>query len=537
MNIKTILLYFSIITFLFGCKKPDFDKIAGGVWNPKLAVPIGYSEFSVADILAKNDPSNLITTSELGALSLAYSDSIGSFEASKILNLTDQSVSYSLPFADLNIPVSGNLPGGVVFSSSSGTTLPFDFPNGETLYEINLEGGDLNISLNTSLKHDVTFELTFPDIKKNGVVLQKTIVANYFGTSPHSVTATIDLSNTILDLTAGGSSTNTIRVNLATTITGTGNPISNSETNEFNFEFQNLKFLNATGYFGQQDIAADSDSIIFEIFKNTTNQGFVQLSNPKLKFFVKNSFGIPIMLDINDLSTTNTNTGVVTTYTNSDLANIVISAPSTMGMATTTDIPEINTSNTANLNSLVNTTPKYLNFAIHAVTNPNGQPTTPNFITKDSRMTVYAALELPLEGYAYNVNLSDTLPFNFAETGDAIESVMFRLNATNGLPIGFNAQVTFVDENFNPLCTLFENQEVVIIPAPVDLNGTVTKPINKITDVTLPRTKLSMLNQTKHIIISGRIASTDPQGTNVKIFEHYRFSLKLALQLNYNGKV
>jgi hypothetical protein len=213
-----------------------------------------------------------------------------------------------------------------------------------------------------------------------------------------------------------------------------------------------------------------------------------------------------------------------------------INAPSTMGMTSTTDIPEINTSNTTNLNTLVNTVPKYLNYAIHAVTNPSGQ-TSPNFITKDSRMTVYSHLELPLEGHAYNVNLTDTLPFNFSETGASIESVMFRLNAMNGLPIGFKAQVTFVDENYNSLSTLFENEEIVIIPAAVDLNGKVTDPINKITDVTLPKSKLSMLNQAKYIIISGKIASTEPQGTNVKIYENYRFSLKLALQLNYNGKI
>lgn len=536
MKLRVAVNFLGLITLLFACKKPDFTKIAGGVWNPKLAVPIGFSEFSVADILAKNDTANLITTSELGELSLAYSDSISSFEVNKILNLTDQSLSYSLPFADLGIGGNTSLPAGFELSSASNTTIPFTFPNGEALYELKLENGELNILLNTSLQHDVTFDLTFPDITKNGVTLQKTIVSNYLGTTPHTTSVSIDLSNTTFDLTAGGSSSNTIRVNIATTITGTGNPISNSESNDFNFSFQKLKFLNATGYFGQQDIALDSDSIVFNIFKNTTNQGFVQLSNPKLKFTVKNSFGIPIQLDISNLSTVNTNTGVVTTFNNNALSNININAPSTMGMTSTTDIPEINTSNTTNLNTLVNTVPKYLNYAIHAVTNPSGQ-TSPNFITKDSRMTVYSHLELPLEGHAYNVNLSDTLPFKFAETGASIESVMFRLNATNGLPIGFKAQVTFVDENYNALSTLFENEEIVIIPAAVDLNGKVTSPINKITDVTLPKSKLSMLNQAKYIIISGKIASTEPQGTNVKIYENYRFSLKLALQLNYNGKI
>lgn len=535
MKIKAIITFTGLMILLFACKKPDFTKIAGGVWNPKLAVPIGYSEFSVADILAKNDSTNLIITSELGELSLAYSDSISSFEVTEILNLTDQSFSYSLPFADLGISGNTSLPSGIEFPSSSNTAIPFTFPNGEALYELNLENGEFTISLTTSLQHDVTFNLTFPDIKKNGVALQKTIVSNYLGTTPHTTSASIDLSHTSFDLTAGGSSTNALRVAIATTITGTGNPLSNSENNTFDFSFQNLKFLSATGYFGQQDIALDSDSIVFDLFKNT-NAGFVQLNNPKLKFTVKNSFGIPIQLDISNLSAVNTNTGVVTHFNNSALSNISINAPSTMGMTSTTDIPEINSSNTTNLNTLVNTLPKYLNYAIHAVTNPNGQ-TTPNFITKDSKMTVYANLELPLEGHAYTVNLSDTLPFNFSETEESIESVMFRLNATNGFPIGFKAQVAFVDENYHVLGTLFENEEAVIISAPVDLNGKVTSSTNKITDIILPRAKLNMLNQARYIIISGKIASTEPQGTNVKIFENYRFSLKLALQLNYNGKI
>ena len=524
---KSIMTLLLTTIFFVGCKKPDLNKMAGGTWNPNLAVPIGVADFGVYDILASKDSNDLVIINQVtGEIALNYKGEIGSVNAQTILKLNNYSQNYSLA------PTDFGLSPALSFSSTipSSNTTPINFPmNGSsTLNTVNLESGNLVVDINTSLKHDINLTLTFPDIIKGGSPLTEVIQMNYGSSSPQTATSTLNLSNSRCDFTSNGTATNSLRVIVDATIIGTGQSIVGNENFDVNFNLNNLVFENATGYFDQQTIVNSSDSILIKIFNNASS-GVFNLTNPKIKLSVENSFGIPVQMNITNLKSINSVNGTTVNISNPNLSNIQITAPSTMGNTSITSIPELNQGNSSGINTLVSSTPKYFNYTVNATTNPAGPAL--NFIEKSSKLVVKAELELPLEGNAYDFSLRDTLPFKFNTDVNIIESILFRINSTNGFPINFETNLILLDSNDVVLFDLYNTNHEVLAAAPVDGSGRVTSRANKITDINLSKSQIALLKNATKIIITGTAATTQPATTtNVKIFDDYKLSLKLGVQ-------
>lgn len=520
------------LIILTGCKKPNLNKVAGGTWNPNFAAPIGYADFDVHDLLAAKDVNDVITFDSLtGEMALSYRGEIASISAQSVLQLNNYTEQVSLLPTDLGVITTPSYSGNQV--SSNNTSINFPVNNGAQLNQVTLESGNLNISVNTSYKHNFTLNFTFLDISINGATANKTISLNYTGNVPQNVSSTLDLANAICDFTANGTATNSLRVSVDATIQGTGQSIIGNENFDLSFQLDNLKFANATGYFGQPNLIAGSDSVLLKIFSNATS-GIFSLINPKLNFTIENSFGIPITMDITNLKSINTQNGNTVNLINPNLSNLSINTPAVMGNTAITNIAELNNGNTTNMDQLVTQTPKYLSYTINAQANPLGNTPPLNFITKNSKLVVKADLKLPLEGYAYDFKLNDTLPFKFNQNLDIIESVLIRLNATNGFPIDFIAKASFVDSNlveqFYILGDNTTNGTTIIQGAPVDNTGKVTSKTNKITDINLNKTQISKLKNVSKIIIYAEAATTNAPNQDVTIFDYYKLSLKLGIQ-------
>ncbi len=526
-NFKSLLTLLLITIFLFGCKKPDLNKIAGGTWNPNLAVPIGYADFGVYDILASKDSNDLVIINQVtGEIALNYKGEIGSVNAQTILQLNNYSQNYSLSPTDFGLSPTPSFSSTI--PSSNSTPIHFPMNGSSTLNTVNLESGALSIHINTSLKHNISITLTFPDITIGGSPLTKIIQMNYGSSIPQDTSSTLNLANSTCDFTANGTASNTLRVIVDATINGTGQNIVGNENFDINFNLNNLVFENATGYFDQQSIVNSSDSILIKIFNNSSS-GVFNLINPKIKLSVENSFGIPIQMSITNLKSINTVNGTTVNISNPNLNNILITAPSIMGNTSNTVIPELNQGNSSGINTLVSSTPKYFNYTVNATTNPAGP--TLNFIEKTSKLVVKAELELPLEGNAYDFVLRDTLPFKFNTNVDIIESILFRINSTNGFPINFETNLILLDSNDVVLFDLYNTNNEVLAAAPVDGSGRVTSRANKINDIKLSKSQIALLKNATKIIITGTAATTQPATTTiVKIFDDYKLSLKLGIQ-------
>jgi len=527
MNNKFNLILLGVCFIaLNACKKPDFNKTKGVQWNPNLAVPVGHSEFDVYDILAGQDQNSLVSISSVGELALNYRGELLSVGVDQIAQLDNQSASINLSLANQGLSVIGSYNNSM--TQSTNQTITFNLANGVKLRDLALEGGSIDFSIQTDLQHNIVVSVLFPDILINGQPVSRSLSSNYNGTSPHSNSTSIDLTGAQLDLTAGGTANeNTLRAQITTTVNGTGNPIAGNENTAVSFGFNNLHLDHATGYFGQQALINATDSIQLKLFDNIPS-GFAQLTNPKLRFKITNSFGIPVQLDVSNLKTINENTNSTTNLTTNVLSGVVIPGAANQGDSVVVNLTELNTTNTTNMNALVNNTPKYLSYTANAISNPSGIAT--NFVTKNSQLKIDADLELPLEGYAYDFEIRDTMPFNFSENADMVDYVLFRINATNGFPISFVSQVQFLDQNHMPIFNIFSAEETILAAAPVNSNGVVTNAVKKITDIQLDQNKIGLLPNAKYAVIIGKAATTQPN-TVVKIMDSYKLLLKLGIQV------
>lgn len=525
---KNSLLVGAILAIALSCKKQDLKKIAGFNWNPDLAVPIGYADFDVYDVLAHTDSSDIVIINPLnGEIALTYNAELASFDVSAFLQLDDYSEQFAISAGNLGAVAIPAFSGTLAYS----TTEDVDFPmtNGVELHDMIFEDGTINLNITNNFRHDIDVTLTFPDIELGGNPVVRTMHIDWAGTVPNSASSTIDLTDAHVDFTANGTSVNRFRVDIDVTMTGTGQPVAGTESLSIDMGLNALEFRNALGYFGQQSIDTGGDTINIKLFNTNTTTGTFTLTNPTLTFTIDNSFGIPIDLHIDDLKSVNATDGTEYPLTGFP-STLSLNVPATPGGTATTEL-ELNTSNTDNLDVIITPTPKYLTYDVSASLNPDGPTSNLNFVDRNSRFILKGELLLPLEGYAYGLTFTDTMDFTFSADADQVEEAMFRFNCDNGFPVSFDAQAIFVDENYAPLFSLFDAPERLIQAGVIDGTGKVISASQKITDILLDDDQIELLDRVKYVMIVGTAQTNEPQETVVKFFDTYKISVKLGMQL------
>jgi hypothetical protein len=517
-----------IATLIFTSCKKNIDKISISSWNPNIALPIGEASFAISDLLVNLDSG--IVVNDLGEMSISFEENLDTIFAKDFITLDDYTEVYDITPSNLT-PTGSFAIGNTLTSSFLNQVTSYTAPNGVILNDLSLESGVLELNLSSTFQHDATLTVKVTDLKKNNSSVVEVINLSYNGNLPLEGTRQVDLTNAIADFTAGGNYTNALRLDIDATITGTGNPIVGNETVSFSFALKNLEYKKITGFFGQESLTSATDTLLIKLFQNAESLGDLSFSNPSLKFKIENSFGIPINLNFDNLKSIDSTSGQSTNMIMNN-SSIDISSPSSEGQTSLTEIL-INRTNTTNMGTLINVKPRYLVYDINAMTNPLGNVGPLNFIESTSKLIVSAELDLPFEGKAFGLQLKDTMDYSFDGEIEQVESVMLRFAIDNGFPIGLTAQLTFVDENYNPIFTLFENPKSVIKGAPVNNStGKVLNSISDIVDVTLSNDKIKLLKNVHYIIVNGEVGTTDYENnTNVKFYDSYKIGLKLGIQV------
>ncbi|CAG5085495.1 hypothetical protein [Parvicella tangerina] len=516
------------ISMIVSCKKYDPDKIASTAWNPNLAVPLAHGHFTVYDILAKTDSNDVVIIDPAtGAIALVYRGEIVSFEAADLVDMIDYSTTVSLGDGDYGIGVSAAY-SGTANGNQSNVVNP-SLNSGVELYTSQFKSGNLSIGLSTDLQHDVDVTISIPDLLEGGVTpFSRTITMTYSGSVPQTGSELVDLSGAIMDFTNGGGSFNEFDIQTDVTISGTGQPVTGTESVDVQFDFTALEFEKCTGYFGQQSIAVDNDSILLKIFDNDPD-GYFELVDPRVRFTVTNEMGFPAEISLSNLETIDASTGTAFVLGGYP-STLDVAAPTAMGDYTTT-VLQLDQTNTTNITTVITPTPKWFYFEGSGTSNPNGNVGT-NFLIDTSVLRIDAEVEMPMEGFAYGFTVSDTIEFSFSEEVEYIESLMFRINVDNGFPVELLGQAAVLDSNKNVLFTLWDAPENIIASAPVDGNGRVTESFQKITDIYLDQDQINQIGNAAYLVIGGDAQSlSGPSGEIVKLFEDYVIDLRVGMQV------
>ena len=531
---KKILSLFIVATVvLSGCKKGryDFDKLATTEWKPSLAAPAINSTLTVYDVLAHTDSNDIVIIDSLsGLVSLVYKGNLYSYNPSNILTLTDQSTNNTISLTPTQqTTLSGS--GSVTVTNSQTVTYNTSSAN---LDSIILKAGTLDFNINSSFQHNGSITISIPALKKNGVPFSATYTFNYTGT-PISISSSTNMQDYHFDLTQNGNTTNTFDINYSLTL----NYISGNSTNgsiSVSTGMNNWDFYSVFGDFGNVQIASDIDSILVKIF-NSTITGYFELVDPKLNLYVHNSMGVPAEVIFNTLQSVNVNTGQVTPIVNQGFPNPwQINAPtvSQIGSEVVTKMT-IDKSN-SDITNIITPTPKYVVIQSDANANPSSMPAQYNFMTDTSKMHIRAELELPLIGFAYGMTFVDTIPFEFGDNVEEIESVLFRSIITNGFPFKSNIQIYFADSNYVVLDSLYAPNTEIIQSGITNNDGRVIQKTEKLTDVTFTQNRMPNVLNAKYVII--RAVGESLNGTNSQISKIYEdYTIQVRLSLKVNGKM
>lgn len=537
--IRKGLIALLAIFSLSGCLRDieeSIDKINGVNkvrWEPAFAAPIIKTRLTINDFLNQTsvafievDPDNLIHVVYRGELVSLEANQVAKFPAKHFtgdINL--------LPFHINELNTNGSTE--VNFSTI------FDFGITDTeIDSLIMKVCALKNSLTTDIQHDVRIEVTIPEIKLNGNSLTLVYDLPYDGTGTSSTSLITDLKGAFFDLTKSGNATHSeLLTKFKISITKVGNnPIDTDDKISFVSDFLYNEYDVLFGYINEKSISPGGpDSIQFDLFKdvdsNLQNISFT-IADPRVKFYITNSYGIPISAKINEFSTYSKSAGKLTATGYPDPLNIPTPTKQQIGEELI-DSFELNRSN-SNIGDLVSNIPQWMVYDFEATVNPPGT-TERNFITYNSRLKMEVDVDIPLQGTADGFVLNSEVDINvFDDLQDVeeLDEINLRLFVENDFPVDADLQIYFLDTMGNTLDSLISPNQLFLKSAAVDNNGRIIEPNSYVLDFKIDRARFNRIRDTKKGLVRAALNTYKSGGSQpeVKFFSDYGITVKLGVQ-------
>lgn len=482
---KNILLQLSLLvslSLIIGCKGGFDDPIDS---KREIAVPLFYSTTNLTNLLDGINDETSITMGPDGIVTLNYRGNVTRRTGNELFGF---------------IPI---LP---ITLEDSITRFGFDLPGALDITLTKIKAGNLGVLMDNPFDEKIDVTLRIPELTKNGQVLELHKVIDSVGT--------VGDSWPILPLTSLAG------YDLATdddslTIIYEAYRESDGERivfpNNHAVGISGLEFSYAEGYWGQELLDLERDTIEIEFFENWV-QGDVYFEDPVIKITVENGFGFPVQSVVNILeilTVDGSNITLESTYIQ-DGIDFAYPALDEVGEIKTTvfDFDKTN----SNVVEVLSLGPVSVDYDVDAISNPDQTPVI-GFMTDTSYFQVQVAVDLPFRGHVKNFKGRDTFNVNFDQY-DQVEYIEFKMVAENEIPLGIGIQVYFVgnDGNGNEILldSLYDTGENILTPAPVDSDGNVTGEIaKKETYTMINAAKFEKLRKAKKMIIDGTFFTTD----------------------------
>jgi|TARA_B110000908_G_scaffold163023_1_gene209160 hypothetical protein len=528
---KKILTIFAMILLLGSCVSEITDTIEkvsnidAVKWNPTIAVPLIYSRLNLQDLLDDANVDEYLKIGADGSITLVYSDTYESEKAEDVFKLGDQSFSesYSLSASELAVL---NTSGSLTLNYTQ--TLGFN-AGGSEIDRLLFKQGSFDLSISTTLDHDVAFSIRIPEAKKGSTVFEPSVVANS-STLPNTGSVSENMDGLEVDFTqtAQGHSEMDVAIEIIITRRGT-NPIKPVEVITYTAEMLNQAYTRVDGLFGSLDFSTTGDDTLNIPFFNNSQGGSITLVDPRVKFVFANSAGVRIDANVLKFDGINDDKNMLS-LTGFPSPLPIPQLSSTEIGQTKKDSFELNKS-TSNLAAYVNNRPTKNAYQLDV---QSGNTAQRQWLLDTSRLGASIEIEVPLEGTARDFALEVSQPFELElENISDIEEVLIRLYTENGFPVDITTQLYFEDSATNTVLDSLLATDLLILPsANVDAQGKVTSANPKTTDVSLNATSIENLQNANRIRIRATINTLFDNGTqpDVKFYSNYNLLLQLGVQ-------
>ena len=543
---KYSLFLVTLVLIVSACKKVDLNKLSDTPWNPQLGAPLLNAEFTVGDIISKMDSNGNVGFLNK-VVTLSYSTTLDTLSIADMLKIQPIELANKIEFPvdaqfiNQTIPVGFSLP-----PYTSNHTFNFDFGLENQLTKIEFKSGELVLNLKTNIPHGFKFNIEIPTLVKGDKQFTTQVAMPYNNLAENNIQVKVPLAGYTAELGGTINPTGEFKINITSTLIGSGKKVTSVNFIDLNLSIKEFGISYAEGKFGAFSENLQ-DSVEINLIKNATTSEF-GLTNPRVKFSIENSFGFPIEIALNNIKSRDHLTNIISPIT----INNTIKSKGISNRSDAASIDKILISNSnvietgyktlqANgIDQLISSRQKTL---YYSVTPSANQSNSSAFITDKSYLVIKATAELPLEGYASNLEINDTLDFKLDNGDLKLDYLEIKLLATNKFPLDVKGSLILLDENksiirneFNqpldllkPKNKMKEELTDVLKAGITDGNGTVIEGKNTAFSFVFTNEDINILKRAKYIKIIGKLdagSSTKP----IKLTESNSLKLMLGIK-------
>ena len=396
---------------------------------------------------------------------------------------------------------------------------------GAQIKEIGIKSGTVTIYVLSTLPNGKMI-YNIPSLKKNGLSFTSGEMLIPEATNTDLTAFEFDFQGYVLDLTGQdgrlrGDTINTIYTEAYTFIDSTGELETINYTDSFYsyIEF-NITAEYAKGYLGQDTIIFGPETKELTLF-NKINADIFDLEKADLKIKFENFIGADAVIQINDFSTSNSNTTVLAGIDQN--GNTIIGYNYTIDRASLSanELP-ISPSMTEiiiDADEMLEILPDRINTKATFYINTNGQASIDDFLYPEYPIKASISMEIPLSFIAENLTLIDTTEISISNQEDLEIDQLF-ITIKNGLPLDANLKLVLLDNQNLVIDTLLAG--TTILAASTDANNLANQ-INT-TSIQMDYTNF---NNVKKLISIASFNST-PINEFISIYNNYTIDVTLS---------
>jgi hypothetical protein len=513
---------------LFSCRKPSTAN-----WDVDVVVPVVNCKLNVKNFLSDT----LFFADNQGLLHLMLNREVASLKLDSLIALPDTI-----------IPKTFTVPAGVVnYTLYPGEVLPpdffkpenlkFDLDNGAELSKILVRTGMLTVKFSNNIPEPIDLIYHITSATKNGEVFT---IKETVPPGKNSLAKSYDLSGYELNLVSKGSY-NTIVQTYSLGLNANAKPVvvNTGDGASVEVAYSEIVADYVEGYFGQQTVEMDADTVDFGLIENFDAGNFM-LSDAKMNFTLINEFGVDFKGGIWGISSINTPKKKVVPLSNDQLSRIeMIGAERTYyGFKSQQEIFPFNKSN-SNITEFISNLPDKLSYQGEVTINPFGKAHGhTNFAFYNTGVRLIADIDIPIRFTADRFILHTTADTDFSnvEQLDQVNTGSFVISASNGYPFAADLQVYLMDARKVVIDSLFVPGMNRIEGGQVSAQNDVVAPTVSVVRVPMDKQRIEKLQKCKSI----RTVSTlimPPNPPDIKILESYGFDVNIIAELNYNVSI
>ncbi len=523
--ITLVALFLAVLAVCSSCRKPSDAN-----WDVDVVVPVVNCKLNVKNFLSDT----LFFADSQGLLHLVLNREIAALKLDSLIALPDTTITktFTVPPGVSNYPLK---PGeGLPADFFKPENLQFDLGNGAELSKIVVRTGILSVNFSNDIAEPLDLEYNITSATKNGQVFS---IKETVPPGKNSLQKNYNLAGYELNLVANGKY-NTIVQTYSLSLNANANAVLlNTGDGAFvEVNYSNIVADYVEGYFGQQTITLDADTVDFGLIEDFDAGNFM-LSDATMDFTLINEFGVDFKGGISGISSINTPKNKVVPLSNDQLSHIeMIGAERTYyGFKSRQEVFPFNKNN-SNITAFISNLPDKLSYHGEVTINPFGKAHGhTNFAFYNTGVRLLADIDIPVRFTADRFILQTTSDTDFrnVEQLDHVNTGSFVITASNGYPFAAELQIYLMDERKTIIDSLFTPGMNRIEGGQVSAQNDVIASTVSVVRVPMDKARIEKLKNCRSIrTVSSLIMPPNPP--DIKILESYGFDVNIITELNYN---